>query len=287
MAGNSRYQGHLPASIDEVLRAVDELEQARLGPGFPNLAQAAAGDDEVDDLVQAAAKWAKGVQRAYGIGARKRKHGGVGVLPFFDAYSGFDSPDDLPTLLGPLPADCVDLSLIGPDFTIFEYAFSHSREPHHGQARSLSDQRERGISFTLGNWEEIHRRLMLGYARVVKRSLGLANWIRTKIRELEGAIMPRVRVVGAGSHNRVRVQVTQALSVREVELTHLQAKLLQKLARDGIATASRRTKMDLLSLVPELRPWIENRPRDPGADDANEATYGVAPEVQESIWLED
>ncbi len=280
--------GFLPSSLEQVLGAVEHLEEALYGTGFPNLGQPPANDQAVEVVVKAAADWARGVQRAYGAGERQRRYKGAGVLPFFKPGSGFDAHDDDPvTLLGPLPDEYIVAEMIGRDLTYFEYAFSRAREPHLGQARSLTDPSERDIAFSVGNWGEIRRRLTLGYARIVKRVLGLTSWIRTKVRELEGATMPRIERIGKGSHNRIKVKVSQALSSRELELTHMQARLLRSLAGAGTATASRRTKMDLLNLIPELRPWIENRPPDPGADVANEATYGVASEVQKSIQLGD
>lgn len=278
--------GFLPSSIEEVLAAVEHLEETLHGVGFPNLSQPPANDQAVAAAVGAAADWARGVQRAYGAGERQRRYKGAGVLPFFKPGSGFNAHDDDPvTLLGALPDEYIVAELIGRDLTYFEYAFSHAREPHLGQARSLTDPGERDIAFSVANWSEIRRRLMLGYARIVKRVLGLTAWIRTRVRELEGATMPRIEGVGKGSHNRIKLRVSQALSDRELEVTHMQAQLLRGLAKGGTATASRRTKMDLLNLIPELRPWIENRAPDPKADVANEATYGVAPEVQELIQL--
>lgn len=278
--------GFLPSSLEEVLAAVEHLEETLYGAGFPNLSQPPAADHAVGELVGMAADWARGVQRAYGAGERQRRYKGAGVLPFFKAGSGFAAHDDDPvTLLGALPDEYIVAELIGRDLTYFEYAFSRAREPHLGQARSLTDPSERDIAFSVANWGEIRRRLTLGYTRIVKRVLGLTAWIRTKVRELEGATMPRIHEVGAGSHNRIKVRVSQALSERELEVTHMQAQLLRGLAKEGTATASRRTKMHLLSLIPELRPWIENRAPDPQADVANEATYGVAPEVQKSIQL--
>lgn len=278
--------GFLPSSIEEVLAAVEHLEETLHGVGFPNLSQPPANDQAVAAAVRAAADWARGVQRAYGAGERQRRYKGAGVLPFFKPGSGFNAYDDDPvTLLGALPDEYIVAELIGRDLTYFEYAFSRAREPHLGQARSLTAPSERDIAFSVANWGEIRRRLTLGYTRIVKRVLGLTAWIRTKVRELEGATMPRIHEVGAGSYNRIKVRVSQALSDREFEVTHMQAQLLRGLAKEGTATASRRTKMDLLNLIPELRPWIENRPPDPQADVANEATYGVAPEVQKSIQL--
>jgi len=285
---DTQAPGFLPSSIEEVLAAVEHLEETLHGVGFPNLSQPPANDQAVAAVVGAAADWARGVQRAYGAGERQRRYKGAGILPFFKPGSGFDAHDDDPvTLLGPLPDEYIVAAMIGRDLTYFEYAFSRAREPHLGQARSLTDPSERDIAFSVGNWGEIQRRLTLGYARIVKRVLGLTSWIRTKVRELEGATMPRIERIGKGSHNRVKVKVSQALSSREVEVTHMQAQLLRGLAKAGTATASRRTKMDLLNLIPEFRPWIENRPPDPGADVANEATYGVASEVQKSIQLGD
>jgi len=286
MNEESHAPDHLPSSLRELLQVVDQLEEALYGPGFPNLGQPPTSDEAVGKIVRIAADWARGVQRAYGMGERQRRYKGAGVLPFFKPGSGFDAHDDDPvTLLGALPDEYIVAELIGRDLTYFEYAFSRAREPHLGQARSLADPSERGIAFSVANWGEIRRRLTLGYARIVKRVLGLTSWIRTRVRELEGATMPRIEGIGKGSHNRIKVKVSQALSSREVEVTHMQAQLLRSLAGAGTATASRRTKMDLLNLIPELRPWIENRPPDPKADIANEATYGVAPEVQKSIQL--
>lgn len=288
MNHESRAPDHLPPSLSELLQVVDQLEEALYAPGFPNLGHPPASDEAVGEIARTAADWAGGVQRAYGAGERQRRYKGAGILPFFKPGSGFDAHDDDPvTLLGPLPDEFIVAELIGRDLTYFEYAFSRAREPHLGQARSLIDPSERDIAFSVGNWGEVRRRLTLGYARIVKRVLGLTSWIRTKVRELEGATMPRIEGIGKGSHNRIKVKVSQALSSRELELTHMQARLLRNLADAGTATASRRTKMDLLNLIPELRPWIENRPPDPGADVANEATYGVASEVQKSIQLGD
>lgn len=278
--------GFLPSSLEQVLAAVEHLEETLYGTGFPNLGKPPANDQAVDVVVKAAADWARSVQRAYGMGERQRRYKGAGILPFFKPGSGFDANDDDPvTLLGALPDEYIVAELIGRDLTYFEYAFSRAREPHLGQARSLTVPNERDIAFSVAKWGEIRRRLTLGYTRIVKRVLGLTSWIRTKVRELKGATMPRIERIGKGSHNRVKVKVSQALSSREVEVTHMQAQLLRGLAGAGTATASRRTKMDLLNLIPELRPWIENRPPDPDVDVANEATYGVAREVQKSIQL--
>ena len=280
--------GFLPSSLEQVLAAVEHLEETLYGTGFPNLGQPPANDHAVEVVVQGAADWATGVQRAYGMGERQRRYKGAGVLPFFQPGAGFDAHEEDPvTLLGTLPDEYLVAESIGSDLTYFEYAFSRAGEPHLGQARSLTDPGERDIAFSVGNWDEIRRRLTLGYTRIVKRVLGLTTWIRSKVRELGAATMPRIEGIGKGSHNRIKVKVSQALSVRELEVTHMQAQLLRGLAAAGTATASRRTKMDLLNLIPELRPWIENRSPDPRADVANEATYGVAPEVQKSIQLEE
>ncbi len=282
-----RSLGHLPESLEELLRAVDLLEDALYASGFPNLNGPPEEDEAVEEVVRAAAAWARAVQRAYGLAERQRRYKGAGVLPFFKAGSGFDPIDDPVALLGQLPDEYIVAELVGRDLTIFEYTFSRARELHIGQARSLTDPAERGLAFTVGNWGEIQRRLMTGYAVVVKRVLGLANWIRKRIQELDAALLPRVKKIGVGSHNRVRVEVSQAGSSRAVELTHMQGEFLRGLAQKGCVTASRRTKMDVLNSIPELRPWIENRPLEPVADIANEASYGVAPAVQQTIWREE
>ncbi len=287
MTADSRTPGHLPESLEELLQAVDALEDTLHGNGFPNLNRPTEKDEAVEEAVRSAAAWASAVQRAYGHAERQRRYKGAGVLPFFKPGSGFDPMDDPVALLGQLPDEYIVPELVARDLTIFEYAFSRAMELHLGQARSLTDPSERGIAFTVGNWGEIRRRLLTGYGRIVKRVHGLADWIRKRIQDLDAAVMPRVKKVGLGSHNRVRVEVSQAGSSRVLEITHLQGEFLRGLAQKGRVTASRRTKMDVLGSIPELRPWIENRSLDPGADIANEASYGVAPGVQQTLWLEE
>jgi hypothetical protein len=283
----SQSLGHLPESLEELLRAVDLLEDALYSSGFPNLNPPPEKDEAIEEVVRSAAAWATAVQRAYGHAERQRRYKGAGVLPFFKAGSGFDPIDDPVALLGQLPDEYIVPELVARDLTIFEYTFSRARELHLGQARSLTNPAERGIAFTATNWEEIRRRLLTGYGRIVKRVLGLTNWIRKKIQELDAAVLPRIRKVGLGSHNRVKVEVSQAGSSRALELTHMQGEFLRGLAQKGCVTTSRRTKMDVLNGIPELRPWIENRPLEPVADIANEASYGVAPAVQQMIWCEE
>ena len=285
---DSRASGPLPGSVEELLRAVDLLEDALYDGGFPQMGSPPATDEGVGDVVRAVATWAKTVRRAYGSGERQRRLKGAGVLPFFGAGSGFDAYDDDPaTLLGELPGEFVGDKRVADDLYFFEYTFSHSREPLQASGLSLRDPTERGIAFTLANWEEIRQRLLTGYRRIVKRSLGLSNWVRGRIQDLEEGVVPRIKVVGTGSHNRVKVEVSHVGSMRALELTNKQAEFLRGLAREGTVTASRRTKMDLLDSIPELRPWIENRALDPNADIANEASYGVAPEAQKLVWSEE
>jgi hypothetical protein len=271
--------------MEELLRAVDLLEDALYDGGIPQMGSPPATDAGVGDVVRAADAWAKAVRRAYGSGERQRRRKGAGILPFFDAGSGFDADEENPVaLIGEVPHEFVGDKRVAEDLYFFEYAFSHSGEPHLASDLSLRDPTKRGIAFTLANWDEVRKRLRTGYGRIVKRSLGLSNWIRGKVQELEAGVVPRVREVGAGSHNRVQVEVSHMGTTRMLELTYMQAEFLGSLAREGTHTAQRRTKMDLLNRIPELRPWIENRPRDSDADVANEASYGVAPEAQKLIW---
>jgi len=77
--------------------------------------------------------------------------------------------------------------------------------------------------------------------------------------------------------------VTHGSSRRRVTLTHSQALFLKALAENETTTTARKTKHDLLKLVPELRIHIERRPRDPDADLTNEACYGLPLPVRQKI----
>lgn len=281
----SRAPSHLPQSVEQVLQAVARLEESLYQDGFPNLNQTPPVDHAVEHVVQAAAAWGVAVREAYGAGERQERYGGAGVLPLFAASSQFE-PNDNPVvdLLGKLPDEYVEVDRFRCDLYFFDYAFSRAGEPHLGQARSLTDPRRRGLAFTTHNWDEIRRRILNGYGRIVKRALGLSNWIRKRIQELESAVVPCIEELGVGSYNRVKVEVSCAGSTRTLELTNMQAEFLRSLSTDGHVIGSRRTKKDVLSSIPELRPWIENLPRDPHADVANEASYGVAPAVQTAIF---
>ena len=277
----------LPASLTKLLDAVQVLEDAASQTAFPNLASTPATSEQVEQAVQEAADWANVVRRAYGVAQRARMYRGTGILPFFNPRSGFDANLDAPELLlGELPAEFGVKELYSRELFFFEHTFSKAGELVLGSGRSLREPGGRGVALTTANWVEIRRQLAQGYGMVVAKVYDLANWIRGRIQRLEIAVIPRLRRLGLEGHNRVRIEIECAGGRKEVVLSDMQAGFLRKLGATGVATTLRRTKMDVLKAVPELRVWIENRERAPGADVANEATYGVNRSVQAAISLE-
>ena len=125
-----------------------------------------------------------------------------------------------------------------------------------------------------------------GYAHVERL---VAPYLREAGRASPAPQPPRflVRKVKEAGRGRALVEVNGARSTRRQWITNAEVEMLRALARSGTSTGLRATKMRLVEHIPEIKPWIVNRPRCVEADEANGATYGVNAEMQAVLYAED
>lgn len=274
--------------VDDLLASALRLEQYLFGPDFPNLSNAPESDSDVQGIIRAANAWSMNVMKLYGHGQRERhlpsqrKRTDPGVTTFFPSTArvggGFGTPE---YQIGSLPPELRDSQC-----DIFGVLLSKYHERGSSAAGCFRDPALRGIEFTVSNWPQIESLLGQGRTIVIRRSLELIEWVHSRVRTLKRGTIPRLTAIREADHNRLEVEVEVVGRKRLAVIPDSQARFLRELAQRGTSTTLRRTKLELLQVIPELRSWILNMPREEGADDANEATYGVEPEVQENIQLD-
>jgi hypothetical protein len=274
-------EGEEPFACLRGIRASLENFFGHMMHGFPDLEEAPQDCSAVLALLSRAQHWAEGVLEAHGVLATDE----IGLV----------HPEPVPVLVwfpsGPSHAGIVSgldraVDVVGE--LPHEFRSNHAISIidmcrlRDGKVRLLGDNRA-DVSVEPANWPTIAADLHRAHLLTIVQGMKLIGWLNARIDAFRIALVPHIRHLQTLDRNNVIVAVTTAGVTRRVELTNGVAAFLDRLVLKGPGMGSRKAKMTLVELIPELLPWISSAVVSRIGAGQNESPYKLAEEARGSI----